>query len=242
MTLASTSSTPSPGQSRRALVLGAAMAATAGLAVWARQRASGGRQAVPPRLQASIPMVFEDWQFVPTAPQIVNPQTQQILDAIYSEIVSRTYVDKARYHIMMSVAYGSDQRGGLEAHKPEVCYPAQGFVLQDQRDETIQTPHGALQVRRLRTAQGARQEPLTYWFAMAETQNASALERRMTRLRAALSGSIPDGILMRVSSIDPDAQRAWRMQDAFIASLLAALPPSTRMRVMGLGTGLAIGG
>ena len=219
------------------------MAGVAALATVGRQRATQGRQAAPPKLQANIPLLFGDWQHVPTAPQIVNPQTQQILDAIYSEVVSRTYVDKAqRYHVMLSVAYGHDQRGGLEAHKPEVCYPAQGFVLQDQHDDAIQTAHGRIQVRRLRTAQGARHEPLTYWFAMADTQNASAFDKRMARLKAALSGSIPDGILVRVSSIDPDAKRAWQMQDAFVTSLMAGLAAPTRMRVMGQGSGLVIDG
>jgi hypothetical protein len=31
--------------------------------------------------------------------------------------------------IMLSFAYGGDQHGSLLAHNPEVCYPAQGFVL-----------------------------------------------------------------------------------------------------------------
>jgi EpsI family protein len=210
------------------------MAGVAAVAAAVRHRASQGQRATPPRLQANIPLLFGAWQLVPTAPQLVNPQTQQILDSLYSEVVTRTYVDARRYHVMMSVAYGHDQRGGLEAHRPEVCYPAQGFVLQDQRDDTLTTRFGPIQVRRLRTALGTRAEPITYWFAMADTQNASAFAKRLARLRAVLTGAIPDGILMRVSSIDADAARAWRMHDAFIASLLDALPQTTRTRMMGV--------
>ena len=29
--------------------------------------------------------------------------------------------------IMLSIAYGEDQRDGMKLHYPEVCYPAQGF-------------------------------------------------------------------------------------------------------------------
>ena len=235
---------PSPGSRkvyRRAFVLAGGMAALAALAAAGRHRASQGQRATPPHLQANIPLLFGGWQHVPTAPQVVNPQTQQILDSLYSEVVARTYIDAQRYHVMMSVAYGNDQRGGLEAHRPEVCYPAQGFVLQDQRDDVLATNHGAIQVRRLRTSMGARQEPITYWFAMAQTQNASAFDKRMSRLRAVLTGSIPDGILMRVSSIDADAPRAWRMQDAFIVSLLDALPVTTRARVLGHRSPLDVG-
>jgi EpsI family protein len=230
---------------RRAFVLAGGMAVLAALAAAGRHRASQGQRAAPPDLRANIPLLFGSWQHVPTAPQVVNPQTQQILDALYSEVVARTYAqtqtEGQRYHVMMSVAYGNDQRGGLEAHRPEVCYPAQGFVLQDQRDDVLATRHGAVQVRRLRTSIGTRQEPITYWFAMAQTQNASAFDRRMTRLRATLTGSIPDGILMRVSSIDADPQRAWRMQDAFIMSLLDALPAATRARLLGQRSPIDVG-
>ncbi len=226
---------------RRAIVLATGMAGVAALAAAARHRASQGQRAEPPDLKSNIPLIFGGWQFVAAAPQLVNPQTQQMLDALYSEVVARTYVDAQRYHVMMSVAYGNDQRGGLEAHRPEVCYPAQGFVLQDQRDDVLATRFGAVQVRRLRTAMGTRQEPITYWFAMAQTQNASAFDKRMSRLRALLTGSIPDGILMRVSSIDADPQRAWRNHDAFLAALLDALPGATRSRLMGLRPTLDIG-
>ena len=35
------------------------------------------------------------------------------------------------------MAYGDDQRGGLQAHRPEVCYPAQGFKLGKVEDGTL---------------------------------------------------------------------------------------------------------
>jgi hypothetical protein len=76
---------------------------------------------------------------------------------------------------------------------------------------------------------------------MADTQNASALDKRLSRLRALLTGAIPDGILMRLSSIDADPQRAWRMHDAFIASLLDVLPGSTRARLIGVRPPLDLG-
>jgi hypothetical protein len=50
-----------------------------------------------------------------------------------------------------------------------------------------------------------------------------------------LTGRIPDGLLFRVSSIDPDPARAWRKQDEFVGQLLAALPPAERWCLSGLG-------
>lgn len=218
---------------RRAWLLAAGMAGASGAAWWAKQRASDGRKAEPPQLDRAIPRQFAAWGAAQDSPLVVNPQTKQLLDSLYSEIVTRTYLDATLYPVMLSVAYGNDQRGGLEAHKPEVCYPAQGFTLHDQVDQVLTTAHGPLPLRRLKTSLGARQEPVTYWFAMADALNASAFERRMVRLRTALTGAIPDGILLRVSSIDGDPARAWQKQDAFIQSLLDAVPAATRARLLG---------
>ena len=30
---------------------------------------------------------------------------------------------------MLSIAYGKNQSDALQLHKPEICYPAQGFTL-----------------------------------------------------------------------------------------------------------------
>lgn len=218
---------------RRAALLGTAMVATAVIGGLARERAARGRTAEPPHLDANIPTSFGPWQELAAAPQIVNPQTQQMLDSLYSEVVARTYVGPQRYHVMLSAAYGNDQRGGLAAHRPEVCYPAQGFVLHEQFDARLDTPHGAIHLRRLRTALGARIEPVSYWFAMTDTTRATAFDKRLALIRATLTGNVPDGMLVRVSSIDPDPARAWLRHDEFVVDLLQALPAATRDRLLG---------
>ena len=45
---------------------------------------------------------------------------------------------------MLSLAYGDDQRADLTAHKPEVCYPAQGFQLHANKEDGLQTPFGTI--------------------------------------------------------------------------------------------------
>lgn len=219
---------------RRAWLLSGGMVAVAALAAAAKHRTdTGGVRADPPQLQTNIPTLFAGWRLLPEAPQVVNPQTRELLDKLYSEVVSRTYVDASPYAVMLSVAYGHDQRGGLEAHKPEICYPAQGFVLHDQYDHVFQTPYGAVQGRRLRATLGAREEPITYWFAVASTVAVTPWARRVAQFRSMLTGAIPDGILLRISSIDADPARAWMRHEQFITDMLNALPVATRERVMG---------
>src|SRR5262245_27407426 len=178
-------------------------------------------------LDATVPREFADWREAPqTQVQVVNPQTQELLDKLYSEILSRVYVNSGGYRVMLSLAYGSDQRGGLQAHKPEVCYPAQGFNVRRNEADKLTTRFGEIPVRRLFTAMGTRQEPLTYWFTVGDKAVEGTTQKRLVELVFGLTGRIPDGMLFRVSSIDPDEGRAYRMQAQFIEDLLQAVPPA----------------
>jgi len=58
---------------------------------------------------------------------------------------------------MLSLAHASDQRGSFQAHKPEVCYPAQGFTLRKNEASQLATPFGEIPAQRLFTTLGPRQ-------------------------------------------------------------------------------------
>ncbi len=187
-------------------------------------------------LESMVPRQFGDWREVPQSHvQVVNPQTQELLDKLYSEILTRTYVNGDGYRIMLSLAYGSDQRGSLQAHKPEVCYPAQGFVLVRNEAGTLATEFGEVPVRRLLTTLGQRHEPVTYWFTVGDKAVMGKLQKRIVELSFGLTGRIPDGMLFRVSSIDSDQSRAYQMQEQFIGKLLQTVSPAGRKRLSGLG-------
>jgi EpsI family protein len=137
------------------------------------------------------------------------------------------------------MAYGDDQRGGLQAHRPEVCYPAQGFKVGDVQDGALLTSFGDIEVRRLTTSLGARNEPVTYWLTVGDHVIRNALEKRMVEIRLSLTGQIPDGLLFRISSIDRDQAHAFAMQQKFAADLMAAVPAETRRQLSGLTTSAA---
>lgn len=48
-----------------------------------------------------------------------------------------------------------------------------------------------------------------------------------------LSGKIPDGMLVRVSSIDIDEDNAYKIQTQFADQMLSALAPEHRQRLNG---------
>jgi EpsI family protein len=186
-------------------------------------------------LEQEIPKEFGTWKQVASVSNVIaNPEIQEILDRIYSQILTRTYVNAQGYRIMLSVAYGEDQRGELQAHRPEVCYPAQGFELTSNEQISLKTSHGSINARRLMTHQGQRFEPITYWFNVGDKPLTGRLERRVEEVRLVLTGAAPDGMLFRVSSIDPDTQRGFDQQLNFISELLSAVSVSTRRKISGL--------
>lgn len=199
------------------------------------ERVADGAAAPQYVLDTVVPNRFGDWQALPSGTtRIVNPQTQQMLDKLYSQVLTRTYMNRDGYRIMLSIAYGNDQRGSLQAHKPEVCYPAQGYKLEDLHDTTVQTRFGDIAARQLRTSFGPLQEPVTYWFTMGDTAVRSRLEQRLVEVKYGLTGQIPDGLLFRVSSHDPQAEQAYARQREFVTALLDVLPAQDRTRLSGL--------
>jgi EpsI family protein len=187
-------------------------------------------------LELVVPKAFGEWRFEPKfGAQVVNPQTKELLDKIYSQILTRTYVNDSGEKIMLSIAYGSDQRGSLQAHTPEVCYPAQGFAVSSTQNADIATPEGPLSARRVATVKGPRHEPVTYWFTVGDQRVTNGLERRIAGIKALLTGRIPDGLLFRVSSIDRDTPVAYATHDKFINQMLSAVPNDVKFRLAGLG-------
>ena len=191
-------------------------------------------------LETAVPKAFGTWRELPAgAVQVVNPQTHELLDKLYSQTLSRTYVNTQGYKVMLSLAYGDDQRGGLQAHMPEVCYPAQGFKLDGISNHALETPWGAIPAKRVLTSLGARIEPITYWFAMGDRAVGTALEKRLVEVRFGLTGQVPDGILFRVSSIDSSSDVAFAQQQLFVQDMLRALAPDQRVRLTGLSAAAA---
>jgi len=223
---------------RRAVVAAVLMAAAA----------AGGQAMVPTKRMAELRGPFKLEDIVPgdfgrwridrrTEGGIVNPQTEAMLNKLYSQLLDRVYVDDAGHRIMLSIAYGSDQADDdVQLHYPEVCYPAQGFRVNANREGAISLPQGTVRVRRLETQFGdSRFEPVTYWTIVGDQQSLSGWDRKVLEIRYGLRGEIVDGLLFRVSNIDRNAQQGFQAQEAFIRDIVAAMTPAARLQLAGLG-------
>lgn len=186
-------------------------------------------------LKQMFPAQFGDWKVDSSMPLILpSPEVQAKLDAIYNQLLARTYVNvRSGERVMLSVAYGGDQSDSMSVHLPEVCYPAQGFALQDKRGDELNLDGRRIPVQRLLTHQGSRYEPVTYWLTIGEAVAATTTQRKFAQMRYGLMGEIPDGMLVRVSTIDRDSKHAFAVQDEFLSAMAAAIPATYRNRILG---------
>jgi EpsI family protein len=229
---------PQGGAVKRGLaasvVLGVAMAATSALTGALTPTVRLSQAQVQFSLETMIPAAFADWSVDATiVPLKVDPERQSVLEKIYDQTLSRTYVNKAGERVMLSIAYGGDQSRALQLHLPEVCYVAQGFDMLKSGEGALATRFGTLPVRRLVARQNSRNEPITYWITVGDKTVRSSFERKLQRLAYGLSGKIPDGMLVRVSTIQADEQGAYRLQDRFVGQMLDVLDGKDRLRLLG---------
>ena len=213
------------------------MLVTAGFAIAMRPPQMIADRGPAFELEAVIPHQFGDWrEEAQSSNMIIDPQQQETLETIYSQTLSRTYVNQGNARVMLSIAYGRDQRDANQAHKPEICYPAQGFVLLNKQRGVLETPHGAISVTRVQTHMGQRYEPITYWTTVGTHVVLSGADKKLKEIRYGLKGDIPDGLLFRVSSIDTNTSSAFSVQDSFVRDLINSLEPTLRKRISGLGS------
>jgi len=185
-------------------------------------------------LEKIFPSKFGNWAIDTNQPAgIVSPDVQAMLDELYKQVLTRTYVDDQGNRIMLSVAYGGDQSDATRAHRPDVCYPAQGFEILDSADAHVELPQRILPVRHMTARLGGRIEPVTFWFVVGDHVAVSGQDQKFAELRYSLRGMIADGMLVRVSSIDRDTGAAYALQARFIQQLQGAFDAAWVPRVFG---------
>ncbi|QLG88220.1 EpsI family protein [Chitinibacter bivalviorum] len=187
--------------------------------------------------QKLIPEQFAEWKVEPNQVVIEVPaEMQATLNKVYSETISRTYVNKKGERIMMVIAYGKDQGDSNSVHRPEVCYPAQGFTVEQKIPATFQINERKMDAIRLVAKNAARIEPITYWITVGDYLIATGVEGKLAQLKYGLRGQIPDGLLFRVSTLGSDKVAEYEVQKKFINDLYRALPDEKRNFVYGKST------
>jgi EpsI family protein len=185
-------------------------------------------------LDQVIPREFGTWKLMPEISPVTPADPEGYVEPdpnsarIYSQEVGRGYTDGHGNVVMLLVAYGPVQNFRLKAHRPELCYTAAGFRISDKSAAAVSYRDGAapLPMTRLIATRESRLEPISYWMRVGNDISNGVVERQLIRLKYGLRGIIPDGALMRVSTVGLPAEASYKLQDQFIRDLLAAIPKS----------------
>ena len=152
---------------------------------------------------------------------------------IYDQVVMRTYENSRGNQVMFAVAYVENQNDRGEIHKPEVCYAAQGFHLQERGTTTVDVSGLKLPVVHLVAFNGQRVEPITYWMTVGDYVVTDGFSRKLAQLRYGLGGAVTDGMLIRISSVTRDEKSAYDLHRSFIQELFRSISEDKRLRFAG---------
>ena len=226
-----TASLPLP----RVAFIVALMVAAAVAGEWLRPTYRLAEHKPPIALEKQVPESFGEWRIDRSiVPVVPDPGLQAMLDTLYSQTLARTYVNPRGQRMMLSIAYGSDQGNEATAvHRPEFCYSAQGFRIDKVGTAEMRIGRTLVPSQRLLGQLGQRSEPITYWVTLDEAATLPGFGRKLQQIRYGLQGQIPDGMLVRVSSISNATEEAFAMQQRFLEQLYAAVPAAVRSRYFG---------
>lgn len=158
-----------------------------------------------PKMENLIPDSFGEWTLIKDLPIIVaDPQAQSMIDFIYNDTVSKTYINQDGVRIMLSIAYGAVQKRDLMVHFPQVCYPAQGFEILGENPSTVSVNNASVPVQEVKTRKGTRYENVTYWVRVGNSIVTTRFGQKLATIKHGIQGEIPDGLLFRISTIGED--------------------------------------
>jgi EpsI family protein len=219
----------------RNLILMVLMLAASGLAVALKPVLLSSEQQNSINLEKIIPNRFGTWAVVPgNVITVADPQQLKVLNKIYSQVLSRTYRDfQTGKTVMLMIAYGADQSKQSQVHFPEVCYPAQGFQIQDRTQGDLRFNAGAIPVIRLVATAEQRFEPITYWIRIGSRIVRGPIDQKLAIVAQGMTGSRTDGVLFRVSSIGKESAPEYATHEVFVANLFAAMEQGTLPSLIG---------
>ena len=211
-----------PGLSRRDFVIGGSLGATALVAAAAAPRSGAAElDGGAASLDTLLPRSIGPWTAVPFA-DVLIPRAEKAEEKSYDEVVTRYYDSKSAPPIMLLIAYGKAQLGSTELHRPEACYPVAGFKLRRRPNIVLRVPGVAIHARSMTAEASDRIEQLLYWTRVGADFPTSSVEQRWSAVRQSFGGSVPDGVLVRLSALTLEPAGGIEVLRRFAVELLGA--------------------
>ncbi len=194
-------------------------------------------------LEATIPKQFGDWVEVASPFVQVDLSTkrngEKSTDTPYDDVLMRTYRNSQGKMVMLALAWGKNQRQEIKIHRPELCYVAQGYQVEQLTPttfngikNTVAFPIYGKKMLAI-NSNSHRIDAVSYWIRIGNLYSKSAWNTRLHIIKEGLSGRTVDGILVRASTqlntTDMNSnENSWNLLDKFLNDLLNHVDPNTR--------------
>ena len=147
---------------------------------------------------------------------------------LYSQLLTRVYSDGENNPVMLLIAQSAAQTGILQVHRPETCYPASGYQISPVTRHNVAMGARSLPTNSLLATSDGSTEHIIYWTRVGDRIPTSWKEQKLAVAEENLRGIIPDAVLVRISTVNNDAEAAQATLDAFARGLIGAIPPGRR--------------
>lgn len=200
-----------PVLDRRSMIIGAGLGLAGAISVFR----------TPQPVQSPIPSnIFRDGIPSRIAGWTSRRSTELVLPTlddgakIYENVETRIYEGPNIPSIMFLIAFSSIQHNNIQVHRPEVCYSVSGYPITWTKTTRIEILNKQYDGRELVADRGGFNERIIYFVRVADQFATDWSQQRFAMARSYLSGTIPDGVLFRVSMIEePDQDPSPILRD-----------------------------
>lgn len=185
-----------------------------------------------PVVDRLIPPRIGDWSFAGSTGLILPSEANAT--SFYDQELQRVYVSDRAPVMMLVLAYCAQPRQGLlQLHDPLVCYPGAGFSVGALRPARIAgAGRRAIEARSFVAVRTSRIEQVVYWTRIGDRIATLGEDQHLAIVASVLRGALPDGLLLRISSIGA-GDEILREVLRFGAALVDSLSPPGRELLLG---------
>lgn len=214
---------------RRSILVGTSLAAAGALSYLVAPKAVA-KPIEQATFFSAIPDRIGGWTSRKSQEIVLPPLDES--NKLYENQETRIYEGVGLPSVMLLISYSSVQQNDVQVHRPEVCYPASGFPVISAGPTQISYRCREFAGRELLADRGGLHERVIYWIRVGNSFPTTWRDQRINMALANLSGSVPDGVLFRVSTIEEPGKSTSTILRTFIEKFLANVAPSFRQAVL----------